>query len=62
MKCILCKGNGEIVEPRNWPNKLSVIALKRKAAKTLRKEHFSIRQIRDLLGYKSIGAIQRFLK
>ena len=61
MKCILCKGTGEIIEPRNYPAQLSVVALKRKAAKALKKENFSIRQIRDLLGYKGINSIQQFL-
>ena len=61
MKCILCKGTGKIIEPRNWPDQLAVVDLKRKAAKALRKENFSIRQIRDLLGYKGVGSVQNLL-
>lgn len=57
MKCVICKGTGNLPKPngnRNYSEK----ELKRRAVKTLYDNNFSIRQIMSITGIKSIKTIQ----
>lgn len=58
INCICCKGTGKIDKPK----KQSDLQIKINAAKTLRKAGYSIREIMNLLGYKSPQAIQYILE
>ena len=58
MKCILCKGTGEIIEPNG---KKKNMELKKKAAKLLRIENYSIREIMKIMNYKSPKSVQDLL-
>ncbi len=58
MPCPICKGKGRITPPSP---RMSHPA-KREAAHVLRSANYSLRQIRDLLGYKTVGGIQKLLK
>lgn len=61
IQCIICKGKGSIQKPRKWPSKKDELELKVMAIRTLYNAHYSLRQIRDLLGYKSVRSIQVLL-
>jgi len=62
IKCPICKGTGELEEPKNWPEQLARTQLKRKAAKLLKANHYSIRQIMRIMDYKSVSPVQQLLK
>lgn len=52
MKCPICKGRGELKEPRvRFKDKA---AEKKAMAKTLREAGYSLRQIQGFLGWKSV--------
>lgn len=59
MKCPVCKGKGEIANPKQDKDFERV---KVRMTKVLRKEGFSIREIMKLLGYKSPRSIMENLK
>ncbi len=57
MKCIFCKGTGELENPKNFnPMQLKIIA-----AKALREKKFSIRQIMRIMNYKSPNTVTYLL-
>ena len=60
MKCPICKGTGEIEEPKS--KRAGKVVDNRIMASLLKKEGYSFRQIQKFLGYKSVGAIQNLLK
>ena len=51
MKCPICKGKGELPEPRQVGRDRA--KEKREMARVLRANGYSIRQIADFIGYKS---------
>ena len=51
MKCPVCKGSGQLSEPRKVGRDRK--KERRDMAKVLRAKGYSIRQIADFLGYKS---------
>lgn len=61
INCPVC-GIGKIDAPKFDPEKKDELAIKRKAANTLRAANFSIREIMRLLGYKSPLSVQLLLK
>lgn len=52
MKCPICKGRGELPEPRQHGRDRA--DEKKKMAKTLRDAGYSLRQIQDFIGWKSV--------
>lgn len=58
MKCLFCKGTGELESPRD----IALIEIKIEVAKGLRKEGYSIRQIMKIMNYKSPSAVTYLLK
>lgn len=56
--CPVCKGKGKIMPPSPRMD----LTAKREAAHVLRNANYSLRQIRDLLGYKAVGGVQKLLK
>lgn len=51
MKCPICKGKGDLPEPRSTQRDKA--AERRRMVRILRDAGYSIRQIADLIGYKS---------
>jgi len=58
VKCLFCKGTGELESPRD----IALIEIKVEVAKGLRKEGYSIRQIMKIMNYKSPSAVTHLLK
>lgn len=60
IKCPICHGKGELDGPKNIPKDL----LKKKEdwAKLLRGEGYSIREIMQIMNYKSPLSVQMLLK
>lgn len=58
MKCPVCKGKGLITVSKSD----SVVDVRRKAAKALRASGLTMREIQQVLGYKSVSTIDFLLK
>lgn len=57
--CPICKGEGALKSPKI---KVGEVEMKENATILLRKHGFSYREIMRLVGYKSVGSIQKILK
>ena len=62
MKCIICKGTGEIEEPKHKDIDGEMNAYKKAVANELHIKGYSYRQIMKALGYKSTRSISLLLK
>lgn len=60
MKCPICKGKGCLPKPHQ--HKRDLTAERRKMAKTLRDAGYSLRQIRDCIGWKSVRSVTQTLE
>lgn len=60
MKCPVCKGKGNLPEPRKVARDRA--AERRAMAKVLRSNGYSIRQIADFLGWKSPRSVVEALE
>ncbi len=56
MICPVCKGKGELINPKHI--KIDM----KKVTRLLKNNGYSIRQIAIILGYKSHGSVQNLLK
>lgn len=54
MKCPICKGRGELPEPRQHGRDRA--EEKKAMARTLRNAGYSLRQIQDFIGWKSVAS------
>lgn len=55
-ECPICKGRGRLPEPNTIERDRS--AERKEMAKTLRKAGYSMRQIQDFIGWKSVRSVQ----
>ena len=55
VKCPICKGKGELPEPRQVARDRD--AERRKMARTLRENGYSLRQIQEFCGWKSVRSV-----
>lgn len=62
MKCIICKGTGEIEEPKHKSIDGEMNAYKKAVAKELASKGYSYRQIQKALGYKSVRSVHLLIK
>lgn len=60
MKCPICKGKGCLPEPKQRGRDMTLE--RRKMAKTLRDAGYSLRQIRDFIGWKSVRSVVQTLE
>lgn len=60
MRCPVCKGTGELINPKRGP--IDEIAAKRTMAKALHAEGYSYREIAKLVGWKSPRSVQLALE
>ena len=59
MKCPVCRGKGNIAEPRNPQMELK---LREKTVRELKEKGFGFREIMLIVGYKSTNSISKILK
>lgn len=60
MKCPICKGCGELDEPRQHGRDRA--EEKKAMAKTLRDAGYSLRQIQEFIGWKSVASARDAIK
>lgn len=60
MKCPICRGAGHIAEPH--VNTIASVLKKKRLAKILRKNGYSLRQIQHMIGWKSVRSVTEALE
>lgn len=58
--CPICNGTGEIESPKSL--EIDAVAVKKEMAQKLRFKGYSLRQIQNVLGYKSVRSVVYLLE